>query len=169
MTSRTTIILETPRLALRRQIPKDLDALWELYCDPEVIRYIPDARKTREQAREELEWHMNGHRRRPELGLWATVLKGAGEFVGRCGLLPWMIEGCEEVEVAYAIGRRYWGRGLGSEAASAILHYGFDAPGLERLMCLTEPGNGASARVAEKIGMGWSSGSKASTATAFRS
>ncbi len=135
-------------------MPGDLDALWELYCDPEVTRYIPDAPKTREQAREELEWHMNGHPRRPELGLWATVLKENGEFIGRCRLLPWTIEGREEVEVAYTIARRYWGKGLGSEAASAILHYGFEALDLERLICLIEPGNEASARVAEKIGMG---------------
>ncbi len=153
MTSRTTTILETPRLLLRRQVPEDLDALWELYCDPEVTRYIPDAPKTREEAREELEWHMNGHPRRPELGLWAAVLKENGEFIGRCGLLPWTLERREEVEVAYTIARRWWGKGLGSEAARAVLHYGFETLGLERLICLIEPGNAASERVAEKIGM----------------
>ncbi len=153
MTTPTTKILETPRLVLRRQVPDDLDALWELYCDPEVTRHIPDAPKTREEAREELEWHMNGHPRRPELGLWATVLKENGEFIGRSGLLPWHIEGRDEVEVAYTIARRYWGRGLGSEAAAAILRYGFETLRLERLICVIEPGNAASQHVAEKIGM----------------
>ncbi len=153
MTSPTKIILETPRLLLRRQVPEDLDALWELYCDPEVTKYIPDAPKTREEAREELEWHMNGHPRRPELGLWATVLKENGEFIGRCGLLPWHIEGRDEVEVAYTIARRYWGRGLGSEAAAAILKYGFENLGLDRLICTIEPENVASQHVAQRIGM----------------
>lgn len=148
-----TIILETPRLVLRHQVPEDLDALWELYCGPEVTRHIPDAPKTREESREELEWHMNGHPRRPELGLWATLLKENGQFIGRCGLLPWTIEGREEVEVAYAIARRYWGRGLASEAAAAILRHGSETLGLKRLICLIEPGNAASQRVAEKIGM----------------
>jgi RimJ/RimL family protein N-acetyltransferase len=55
------IILETPRLILRRQLPEDLDDLWALYCDPEITKYIPDAPRTREEAKEELEWHMNGH------------------------------------------------------------------------------------------------------------
>lgn len=138
---------------LRRQLPEDLDALWKLYCDPAVTRHIPDAPKTRAEAREELEWHMNGHPRRPELGLWATVLKENGEFIGRCGLLPLHIGGHDEVEVAYTIARRYWGRGLATEAAAAILRHGFEALGLDRLICLIGPENIASRRVAEKIGM----------------
>jgi ribosomal-protein-alanine N-acetyltransferase len=70
------IILETKRLVLRHQVLQDLDALWALYCDPEIIRYIPDAPRSRAEAKEELEWHMNGHPRFPELGLWATIHKG---------------------------------------------------------------------------------------------
>lgn len=148
-----TIILETPRLILRRQVPADLDALWALYCDPEIIKYIPDAPRTREEAKEELEWHMHGHPRRPELGLWATIHKETGKFIGRCGLLPWTIDGQDEVEVAYTIARKYWGQGLATEAAQAILQYGFETLKLSRMVCLIEPENSASRRVAEKIGM----------------
>ena len=54
-------ILETKRLFFRRQVLSDLDDLWALYCDPETIKYIPDAPRSREEAKEELEWHMNGH------------------------------------------------------------------------------------------------------------
>ncbi|HJS17743.1 MAG TPA: GNAT family N-acetyltransferase [Anaerolineales bacterium] len=147
------IILETPRLLLRRQVPADLDDLWALYCDPEITKYIPDAPRTREEAREELEWHMNGHPENPDLGLWATIHKESGKFIGRCGLLPWTIDGQQEVEVAYTIARDYWGTGLGTEAAQAILRYGFENLNLRRLVCLIEPENTASKRVAEKIGM----------------
>jgi len=153
MTDAYTTILETQRLLFRRQVLADLDDLWALYCDPEITRYIPDAPRTREEAREELEWHMNGHPRNPDLGLWATIYKETGQFIGRCGLLPWTIDGRHEVEVAYTIARRFWGQGLGTEAARAILAYGFDRLALRRLVCLIEPGNIASQRVAEKIGM----------------
>ncbi len=146
-------ILETPRLILRRQVMSDLDALWELYCDPEVTKYIPDAPKTRAEAAEELEWFLNGHPRHPELGLWATVLKENNRFIGRSGLLPWTIDGRDEVEVAYTIAREYWGKGLATEVAGAIVRYAFDTLGLTRLICLPEPENIASQRVAEKIGM----------------
>lgn len=153
MSTAHTNILGTPRLLLRRQVRTDLDRLWELYCDPEVTQYIPDAPKSREEAREELEWHMNGHPRHPELGLWATILKENGQFIGRSGLLPLTIDGRDEVEVAYTIARAYWGRGLGTEVAAAILRYGFETLGLKRLICLIDPQNTASQKVAEKIGM----------------
>lgn len=146
-------ILETERLILRHQTPADLESLWALYCDPDVRKYIPDAPRTYDEAREELEWHMHGHPRRPELGLWATIHKETGRFIGRCGLLPWTIDQREEVEVAYLLAKAYWGQGLGTEAARAIARYAFDELGLSRLVCLIEPENHASANVARKIGM----------------
>jgi ribosomal-protein-alanine N-acetyltransferase len=147
------MILETDRLVLRHQVIEDLDALWALYCDSEITKYIPDAPRSYEEAREELEWHMNGHPRYPELGLWATIYKETGRFIGRCGLLPWTIDGQEEVEVAYTIARGYWGQGLATEAAQAILQYGFEKLHLSRLICLIDAENVASLRVAQKIGM----------------
>ena len=147
------IILETERLILRRQVIEDLDDLWALYCDPQITKYIPDAPRSYEEDREELEWHMNGHPQYPELGLWATLHKETGKFIGRCGLLPWTIEGQREVEVAYTIAREFWGQGLATEAAQGILNYGFEKLNLRRLICLIDPDNIASQRVAEKMGM----------------
>src|SRR5512141_209371 len=147
------IILETKRLILRRQLMSDLDDLYALYCDPKITKYIPDAPRNFEETREELEWFLNGHRRHPDRGLWATTHKEPGKFIGRCGLLPWDIEGQQEVEVAYTIAREYWGQGLATEAAQGILQYGFEKLNLARLVSLIEPENIASQRVAEKIGM----------------
>jgi RimJ/RimL family protein N-acetyltransferase len=146
-------ILETSRLILRHQQLSDLDSLYALYCDLDVRKYIPDAPRTYEEAREELEWHMNGHPKRPELGLWATIHKETDKFIGRCGLLPWTIDGQDEVEVAYLISKAYWGQGLGTEAAQAILDYGFEKLHLSRLICLIDKNNLVSIKVAEKIGM----------------
>jgi len=147
------LILETNRLLLRHQTLDDLDALWALYCNPEITKFIPDAPRSYEEAREELEWHMHGHPRRPELGLWATIYKETGQFIGRCGLLPWEIEEKQEVEIAYTLAQEYWGQGLATEAAKSILQYGFEALKLRRMICLIDPENVASQRVAEKIGM----------------
>ena len=146
-------ILETSRLVLRRFVPADLDSLYALYRDPEMRRYYPDGTLTYEQTREELEWFLNGHPARPELGLWATVLKETGAFIGRCGLLPWTIDGQDEVEVAYMIDKVHWGKGLGTEAARAVAAYAFERLGLRRLVCLIERGNEASVKVATRIGM----------------
>ena len=153
MNSPYMVVLETERLILRRQVIEDLDALWALYCDPEITRYIPDAPRTFEEVRAELEWHMNGHPRNPDLGLWATNHKETGRFIGRCGLLPWTIDGQEEVEVAYTIAREFWGQGLGVEAARAIVTHAFEHLHFSRLVCLIEPDNSASVKVAQKIWM----------------
>ena len=146
-------ILETDRLILRRLIPEDLDALFTLYRDPEIRRYFPEGTLTYEETKEELEWFLNGHPKHPKLGLWATIHKETDQFIGRCGLLPWTIDGSDEVEVAYMIAKEYWGQGLGTEAAQAILHHGFEKLGLARLICLIDPANTASQKVAERIGM----------------
>ena len=93
------LILETNRLQLRHPIQDDLEALFALYRNPDISRYIPDAPQTVEETQEELDWFRNGHPRHPELGLWATVLKENGRFIGRCGLLPRTIDGQLEVEI----------------------------------------------------------------------
>jgi RimJ/RimL family protein N-acetyltransferase len=146
-------ILETNRLLLRHLEPDDLHSLFALYADPDVRRYIPDAPQTLAEAKEELDWFSHGHPRYPKLGLWATIYKPTNQFIGRCGLLPWTIDGQDEVEVAYTIAKTHWGQGLGTEAAQAILDYGVGKLGLPRLICLIDYDNVASIRVAEKIGM----------------
>ena len=147
------LILETERLLLRRLLPEDLDALYALYRDPEIRRYFPDGILTYEETKEELEWFLNGHPRRPELGLWATIYKPTNQFIGRCGLLPWTIEERDEVEVAYLLDKAFWGQGLGFEAARACADYAFNVLGLTRLICMIYPENVASINVARKLGM----------------
>jgi ribosomal-protein-alanine N-acetyltransferase len=148
-----TLILETKRLLLRRLIMDDLDDLFALYKDPEIRKYFPEGILNYEETKEELEWHMNGHPKYPELGLWATIHKETGKFIGRCGLLPWTIEGQDEVEIAYLLDKSFWGQGLATEAAQGILQYGLEYLQLSRLICLIDPENIASQRVAERIGM----------------
>jgi len=147
------IILETKRLLLRRLIMNDLNDLFALYRDPEIRKYFPEGVLTLKETKEELEWHMNGHPTYPELGLWATIHKETRKFIGRCGLLPWDIDGRLEVEIAYLLDKSFWHQGLATEAAQGILKYGFEKLNLSRLICLIDPENIASQRVAARIGM----------------
>ena len=146
-------VIETERLALRRLTMNDLDALAAIYSDADVRKYFPEGTLTYEQTREELEWIIDVYYGQHGFGLWATTYKRTNEFIGRCGLLPWTIDGRSEVEVAYLLARAFWGRGLGTEAAWAILAYGFEELHLSRLICLIDPANEASINVAVKIGM----------------
>jgi len=164
-------VLETERLILRRLTMNDLDALAAIYADEEVRRFFPEGTLSREETREELEWIIDVYYARYGYGLWATIEKETGALIGRCGLLPWKIvpgrdgrsglEGPDEfpedatrvdVEVAYLLARDRWGRGLGTEAARAIVDHAFDDLHLPRLICLFEPENVASRSVAEHVG-----------------
>jgi ribosomal-protein-alanine N-acetyltransferase len=131
----------------------DLDDLAAIYRDPEVRRYFPEGALTYQETKEELEWIIDVYYGRYGFGLLATTSRETDELVGRCGLLPWTIEGQSEIEVAYLLAREHWGQGLGTEAARAVLDYGFEELGLSRLICLIDPGNDASIKVAGKIGM----------------
>ena len=146
-------ILETDRLLLRHLLPGDLDNLYALYSDPEIRRYFPDGTRTYEETREELEWFLNGHPRNPELGLWATIDKDTNQFIGRCGLLPWIIDGVLEVEIAYLLAKPYWNQGLGAEVAQALVRYGFEELHLTRLIALTDAEHEASIRTAKRAGL----------------
>jgi RimJ/RimL family protein N-acetyltransferase len=148
-----TIILETKRLILRHLIMDDLDELFALYRDPDIRRYFPEGVKNYDDTKEELEWHMNGYPDHPELGLWATVHKETNKFIGRCGLLPWEINSKLEVEIAYLLDKSFWHQGLATEAAMGIMKYAFEKLNLSRLICLIDPENIASQRVAQRIGM----------------
>ena len=146
-------VLKTERLLLRRFEPKDLEPLYALYRDPEIRKYYPDGTRTFEETKEELNWFLQGHPRHPELGLWAAVERSTGEFLGRCGLLPWHIQGSDEVELAFMIKKQRWREGLATEASQGIIKHAHGVLGIQRLVCLVMPGNAASAGVAQKVGM----------------
>ena len=147
------VILETKRLLFRLFEPDDLGDLFELYRDPQMRRYFPDGTLSYTETQEELEWYLHGHPQHSELGLWATILRDTGQFIGRCGLLPWEIDGAQEIEIAYMIDKSLWGQGLGTDAAQGIRDYAFEQLGQTRLVCLIDEDNQASIRVAQKIGM----------------
>ena len=147
------IVIETDRLILRPLTMSDLDALAALYADPEVRRYFPDGVRTHEETRGELQWIIDVYYGKYGYGLWATILKDTGDFIGRCGLLPWEIDGRTEVEVAYLLDKRHWRRGLATEAAAAIVDFAFATLPVERLICMVDPENAASRGVAVKVGM----------------
>ncbi len=147
------VILETKRLTLRHLEMGDLDALYRLYRDPQIRAHFPDGTRTFAETKEELEWFLHGNHTPPELGLWATLDRNTGSFLGRCGLLPWIIDGQPEVELAYLIDKSRWGEGLATEAARGIIEHARTELQLKRLICLIMPGNAASAAVATKVGM----------------
>lgn len=153
MTTSGTTILETERLVLRLLTMEDTDALFPMYSDPEIRQYFPEGVLTYEETKEEVDYFVHRCYQKHGFGLWATVDKATGDVIGRCGLLSWMIDDKEEIEVAYLLAKEYWGRGLATEAARGIVQYAYEHLNISRLICLVDPENIASQNVAQKIGM----------------
>jgi RimJ/RimL family protein N-acetyltransferase len=148
------IPLDTERLVIRPYRDGDAVPLHDVFGSPEVMRWTPsppskDLAETAQRLGRTMAFTA---RQPPGLGLWALAQRETGEFLGQVGLFP--VEGKgPEVEVAYELAPRAWGRGYATEAARALIDYGFAELGLERVVALILPDNARSRRVAEKCAM----------------
>jgi ribosomal-protein-alanine N-acetyltransferase len=145
-------MLETRRLILRKMTMEDLDDLLCIFSDPKVMQSFGGVLFDRARMKQWLLRNLN-HQDQYGYGLFSVILKESGELVGDCGLEHTEVEGSPEVEIGYDFLSAYWGRGLATEAACAVRDYAFRELGLPRVISLIRPGNLASIRVAEKIGM----------------
>ena len=147
----TPLVIETPRLHLRRMTPDDVPALLSVFGDLEVMRFYPapfdEARMQRWVAWNQSHYATHGH------GLWVVILRATGECIGDCGLVPQQVVGVSEIEIGYHLRRDLWGQGLATEAALGCLNHGLTTFGYRRFVSLIHPQNTASLRVAEKVGM----------------
>lgn len=144
-------VLETDRLRLREMTMNDADHVMEILGDPIAMRYYPST-FPREVALQWItmnrEYYVNHG-----AGMWACELKEDGVFAGLCGIIPQTVDGVEEKEIGYLFVRKYWGRGLATEAARAVMDYGFLTLGLNRLIATIYHQNAPSVKVAERLGM----------------
>ena len=145
-------MIETERLILRPFVPSDLTEYHRhIYSDHDVTRYLPGGKpRPREATQKVLEYAIR-HGEEYGYTLWAVIDKENMAFLGHCGLMT--LQNGVEVEVAYALGKAFWGQGYAPEAARASLRYGFEQFGLEQILALAVPDNQASQRVMQKIGM----------------
>jgi RimJ/RimL family protein N-acetyltransferase len=146
------MIIETARLLLRPMEAGDCLDLLMTFGDPKVMAafgvepfHEPEMKR----------WIVRNleHQARHGYGLFSVIHKADRTLIGDCGLEHREIEGAAEVELGYDIRSEYWNRGLATEAASAVRDYAFQRLEQSRLVSLIRRGNGASVRVAEKIGM----------------
>jgi ribosomal-protein-alanine N-acetyltransferase len=142
--------LTTARLALRPFTAADLDAVHALWTDADMRRYLCDDKiVSREQSQEWLEGSTTGFERR-RFGLWGTHERASDALIGFCGCRDWP---SGEPELMYGLLRPWWGRGLATESATAVLDYVFETLGHPVVMAATDPPNVASIRVMERLGM----------------
>lgn len=145
-------MLETDRLRLRPFQLEDAQAVRELAGDYEIAKTTLNIPHPYPEGAAE-EWILSqstavatGTGRH-----FAIVLKANDMYIGSMGLGIHRTH--QRAEIAYFIGRPYWGKGYATEAAQQVLRYGFTELGLHRIFAFAFTDNPASTRVMEKIGM----------------
>ena len=145
------MILETERLLLREMTQEDYAALAAVLQDREAMfAYEHAFSDTETQA-----WldRMLERYRTDGFGLWAVVLKSAGEMIGQCGLTWQRVPEGEVLEIGYLFQRRHWKQGYAIEAARACKAYAFDTLLADEVFSIVRDNNIASMNVAIRNGM----------------
>lgn len=146
------LVLETPRLLLRRLTLDDAEFIFRLVNDPSWLQFIGDKNvRNLDDARRYLRegpldmYHRYGH------GMYRVEERDSDTSIGMCGLIK--RDTLPDVDVGYAFLPESRGKGYAYEAASAVLAHGNRQFGMRRIVAIVTPSNAASIRVLEKAGM----------------
>jgi ribosomal-protein-alanine N-acetyltransferase len=142
-------MLETERLFLRPLTENDVEAVYAMRSDADVMRFI----RAPQNLAETENWvrMVSSLWEKENLGFCAVIEKTTKNFAGWCGI--WRLKETGELEVGYAIAKQFWKKGFATEAAAKFLEYAFENLSPEKIVAVAEPENIASRRVMEKIGM----------------
>ncbi len=144
--------LETDRLVLRMIEKKDCRDMFDYASHEDVTRFLswsphPNVDYTRGYIKV-----VHKHYRSGDFYDWAIVYKADGKMIGTVGFTGIDVKN-NLGEIGYVLNPKYYRMGLATEAAKRVVKFGFDVIGLNRIEAKFMPGNEASHRVMEKIGM----------------
>jgi RimJ/RimL family protein N-acetyltransferase len=151
MPNLTQTVLVTKRLLLRWVLESDAAAQYDIFSDPEVVRYWSGEPWTSiEQSTRSLARDLAAYRD-------GTALRFVVELAGRPGMigsvsLHHFFDQNHRCEIGYALARAHWGHGYAAEALHAVLDYGFRELDLNRIEADTDPRNLGSIRTLERLG-----------------
>lgn len=136
----------TPRLILRQFTSDDWADVYAYTSNSDVMTYIPEGCFTQAQAHAFVEYHSG-----EEARALALVLRAEQKLIGHISFHPWFAH--ETYEIGWVLHPDYQGQGYATEAAQALLEYGFKTLHLHRIIATCQPENPASYRIMEKLGM----------------
>jgi ribosomal-protein-alanine N-acetyltransferase len=143
--------LDTPRLNLRALTQDDAGFILAHFSDPDVCLYLKDAEplSALEQARGLIAHFADPERARA--CRWGICLRESGQIIGTCGYLHWDAHNLS-AEIGFDLARAWWGRGLMSEALTAIIDAGHAGLGLNRIWAVVHTLNQRSLKTVRRLG-----------------
>jgi RimJ/RimL family protein N-acetyltransferase len=147
--------IETERLILRDFVKDDWQRVLEYQTDPLYLRYYEWTEKDRtpESVQEFVGWFLDHQKQKPRLRFQlAIILKSNNQLIGNCGIRMEAPKAFQ-ADIGYELDPKHWGQGYATEAAHAIVDFGFSSFGLHRVWSWCVADNVGSAHVLEKLGM----------------
>ncbi len=145
--------LQTERLILREFVDEDWQAVLAYQRDPRYLRYYPWTERSPKDVRAFVSIFILQQQQDPRIKFQlAVTLKSSGELIGNCGIRKDFSES-SSADIGYELSPEYWGKGYATEAANAIVRFGFIKLRLHRIWATCVAENTASAHVLEKLGM----------------
>lgn len=150
------ILIETERLILREILPTDIDGMFELDSDKDVHRYLGNNPVTN---KEEIVSVINFIRQQYNdngIGRWAIIDKNTNQFMGWGGLkfvTDLTNNHKNYYDLGYRLIKKYWGKGIATEAAIASLRYAFDQLNTDEVYAMADCNNNGSNKILEKVGL----------------
>ncbi|NKF51641.1 GNAT family N-acetyltransferase [Shewanella sp. WXL01] len=146
------VICETERLLIRPFNQHDIESLFLMNSNQEMLTYIPTKPFTElKQAQTLFDDVICADYRKHGFGRWAVHHKADNKVIGFCG--PKYIPEFDKVEIGYRYFPEYWRKGIGFEAADAVLATCKPLHNLDEIIALILHGNEGSEAVARKVGM----------------
>ena len=142
--------LETSRTYLRNFCLDDLDLLYQLHSDPQVMQHFHTGPRSRLEIIKNLHDYIQ-HQEIYNFSNWAVFEKNTDQFIGRAGPLVW--EAQQSVELSYVLHQKFWGLGFATELAGQIITWIFKNLTVDKIVAVTTPENLASQKVMSKVGM----------------
>jgi len=143
--------MRTEHLVFSPWSEADWQALKPIATDPEVMRYISEGFPWPDDLIPEFVQHQMHCLREYGFCMWRLLEANTDQMIGFCGLQP--LANTPDIEIGWWLARAHWGRGLATEAARAVLCDGFERVGLQRIVAVAHPCNGASRHFMEKLGI----------------
>ena len=145
--------LETERLILRDFIQEDWQRVLEYQSDPMYLRYYDWTERTPEAVQDFVGWFLDHQQQDPRFKFQlAVTLKSSNLLIGNCGVRMDNVDAVE-ADIGYELDPKHWNHGYATEAAHAIVDFGFSKFGLHRVWSWCVADNIGSAHVLEKLGM----------------
>lgn len=143
-------ILETKRCIVREMTPEDIPALYEIYAEPETVRYVENLYEDREEEIRYTKAYIENIYSFYEYGIWIIEDKETAQIIGRAGIE--YKAGREGVELGFLVARPFWRRGIASEVVEAILIYAKEELDIVHVYVTVEEGNDKSIAFCRKLG-----------------